>query len=92
MTNNENVNDIINDLCKQYQFEYGVYLEKIKVHEEFNNELTANSIEISIQNINNIKEKILGILLGEITMDENGNIGTGNNSQEKNKTFFKMEF
>lgn len=81
------------DLFKQYNFEYGVFLEKQKVNESIPNELTEKSMHETYDNIQKIKKEILGTLISEVSMNDDGNINLNENIEEKNnKPFFKFMF
>lgn len=86
----ENTNKKLYELSKKYAFEYELLVEKVKVHRKNPNELPKGSINESANNIRSIKDEMLGMLITELT-DENNN-NTPELKKTPEKPSFKMEF
>lgn len=95
--NKDKINNKLNILCKNYNLEYEIYLEKIKTNQKNLNRLDYSLTE-SNNKLNEIKVNLLDLLLKEVIESTDGvslNYGINKNEEktnDKKKSFFKMTF
>lgn len=89
----KSVNKELHELSKEYIFEYELLVEKAKVYKKNPKKLPEGSINESTVKIKEIKDKILGLLIQEITNESRGEDETNTPQIVTNKKpSFKMEF